>query len=84
MEILIPAWVSCAILGTMLGARRNEPVAGFFLGLCFGPLGVLFVALHSSGKGKTCPYCREWVKSDAIICKHCHQSLGGGGVAGAG
>ena len=29
-------------------------------------------------KEKTaCPYCKEDVNADAILCKHCHSSLGG-------
>ena len=26
-------------------------------------------------RNKVCPFCRETVKRDAVICKHCHQKI---------
>jgi hypothetical protein len=26
---------------------------------------------------KRCPYCNEWIKRKAVLCKHCHSNIGG-------
>ncbi len=74
MEVIVLIWVVCGLAGGMIGAQKGEPVVGFILGLLIGPLGEL-VVLRSSGKGKTCPYCKEMVKRGATICKHCRQPI---------
>jgi len=30
---------------------------------------------------KKCPYCKEFIKREAVRCKHCHSNLGGNGNA---
>ena len=32
-----------------------------------------------SEETKTCPFCAEEIKADAIVCKHCGRNLDGSG-----
>lgn len=46
---------------------------------------IMILILDEDEKGKEkkmldkgymrCPFCKEWIKEDAFICKHCHQSM---------
>lgn len=39
MEFFVGFWITCAVIGGIIGASKNAPIAGFILGLLFGPLG---------------------------------------------
>lgn len=73
-----------AILGALIGyvasqKRGFSPVGGVLGGLLLGPLAVLmfFISGVASAKdgGKTCPFCAEQVKADAVVCKHCGRDV---------
>ena len=61
------------------GGRWN---VGFVIGLLLGLLGVV-VVLVAEPKGtnlpdklrKQCPFCKEVIRSDAIVCKHCGRDI---------
>lgn len=72
--ILGSSWGLFAVAGAFFGSQKQEPVASFLLSLFLGPIGLLFV-LASSGKGKACPFCKELVRRDAEVCKHCHRDI---------
>jgi hypothetical protein len=66
--------------------RPHDPQAwenrldGFAAGVVLGPvlawLWGLAVAAGKKGPGlKKCPYCAEWVKKGANLCKFCHQEM---------
>lgn len=70
------------ILGALIGymaavKRRFSPIAGVLGGLLLGPLAVLMFAVsgvESDGDGmKTCHFCKERIRADALLCKHCRQ-----------
>ena len=72
--IIIPIWVLCGIVAAMIGSNKGAGGAGFLLGVLLGPFGIL-IALFMRGEQKTCPFCAEIVKPNAILCKHCGHSL---------
>jgi hypothetical protein len=72
------------ILGGFIGAgiqgkQGHSMVAGFLIGFLLGPCLVWLLFLQSSSsKGlglKKCPYCAEYVKPEAVICKHCQKEF---------
>jgi|LSQX01.2.fsa_nt_gb hypothetical protein len=81
MEIL--AWpLIGAIIGYMASNRRGfSPVAGILGGLLLGPvaLAMFFVSGVTRGeKNIKCPFCAEWIKAEATVCKHCHSQIPAG------
>ena len=49
-------WIVCGCIAAAIGSKKGEGVAGFFIGLLLGPLGIVF-ALISTGKNVKCPFC---------------------------
>jgi hypothetical protein len=45
-------WLLCAVASAMIGSRKGAGVAGFFLGLLFGPFGILFALLIRGTKSR--------------------------------
>jgi hypothetical protein len=39
-----------------------------------------FLVLWRNLKMK-CPYCKEWIRKGAVLCKHCHSAIDGNGNA---
>ena len=87
MEFII-VWLLCGLICTVIaGAKGRSSFGHFFIGVLFGPLGVILslvmpkntdrlekLALNA-GDLKKCPQCAEIVKSEAIKCKHCLSEL---------
>ena len=67
-------WAPWPILGAWAQHQRGgTPRFGFFVGLLFGPLGLL-VANYSGGR--KCPACRANVGDrKATVCRHCRERL---------
>jgi hypothetical protein len=80
---LVAFWMLCSIIGALIADNRGGNWAtGFWLGLIFGPFGLLFSLFTggedaraskelASGKKKRCPRCAELVQRAALVCKHC-------------
>lgn len=70
------------LLGALLGAlaaqkRGFSMVIGVLGGLLLGPLAFLmfFVSSVSGAENRKCPFCAEFVKFEATVCKHCRRDL---------
>jgi hypothetical protein len=67
--VYIALWLGCALLGAMVGSRKGNPGIGFFLGLLFGPLGVLLTLLARGSH--QCPHCKSDIDPKATTCPKC-------------
>lgn len=74
MGLLLLFWVTCGILAAAIGSKKGEAGIGLLLGLLLGPFGVL-AAILSSGNRKPCPFCREAVHKDAVVCPRCQREF---------
>jgi hypothetical protein len=72
------------LLGALIGfyaAQKNgfSTVGGVIGGMLLGPLALLlcFVTgiVSSSEQQRKCPYCAEWIRPEATVCKHCHRDV---------
>lgn len=79
---LLLFWLFCAFLAMGFGARRGEGGVSLFLGLLFGPFGVL-AAYFTKGTYQPCPFCRELRHPQATACPHCQRDLHEQNVAAA-
>jgi hypothetical protein len=68
-----------ALIGVLAAQKKGFSIVGGVIGgLLLGPLAILmfFVSGVASGKeSRKCPYCAEFIKSEATVCKHCHKDL---------
>ena len=81
-------WIGLGIIGSLIASGKgNSGCGGFALGVLLGPIGILIALFSSdnekvkrqrSGDTKKCPYCAEYVKEDAVVCKHCGRDLTAG------
>ncbi len=86
MFVLIES-VACASGAVIIAEKKGykgAALAGWcFVGLLFNLLGILIVLIVPTkaegyiqqGKMKVCPFCKEAVLVDAILCKHCGSKL---------
>jgi len=78
-------WLFLAVVVGIIAANRGRSGFGWFLlSLVISPLigGILVLALgapksdpSSDGEHRKCPACAEWVKREAVKCKHCGELL---------
>ena len=67
-------WLMCGfIAGAVSGNRGQSRIAGFIIGLMFGPLGILLAAVQSPGC--KCPYCKKGIDKEARLCPFCRSSV---------
>lgn len=83
MEVIVLAWVGCALLGAVIGAARGRPGAGFLLGLLLGVIGVIIalfltppaVAPTPAEPRVPCPHCAEQILPAANVCPFCGNTV---------
>lgn len=80
MDFILIFWICCGIAAAMVASSKGRDTGGWFvLGLLLGPFGLIF-ALIVSKEGpaqdeRKCPFCAEYVKREAVVCKHCGRDL---------
>ena len=86
MEVLIVWLVGSLIVGVLATSRNRSGFAWFVLSMVLSPLlmGLLVAVLPRGDAGRqaytadshrNCPECREVVRSDARLCKHCGSKI---------
>lgn len=72
------------VLGALIGVAAAQKkgfsiVVGIIGGMLLGPLAVLMFAVSgvasSKDRQRKCPFCAEWIKPEATVCKHCHKDI---------
>lgn len=71
---VLGAWLLFGFIAGIIGSRKGAGCASFLWGFLLGPFGIL-IAIFRKGDTVTCPYCKENIRKDALVCKHCGQSL---------
>ncbi|PZU59803.1 MAG: zinc ribbon domain-containing protein [Sphingobium sp.] len=76
-------WIICGVIAGMIATNKGgNGFVAFFVGLLFGPLGIIASIFMkdekkadlnriAAGTSKKCPRCAELVKPDALVCRHC-------------
>lgn len=79
--------VGCVAIAEKKGYTGGLEFIFFFVGVVFNLVGVMVMLLIperekgvnearlASGELKVCPFCRESVLAEAIVCKHCKSKL---------
>jgi hypothetical protein len=79
------------LLGAAIGAyaaqkRGFSTLGGVIGGLLLGPLAFLLffvTGVTSANEQRKCPYCAEWIRPEARVCKHCRRDVPPSEVAAA-
>jgi len=68
-----------ALIGVAAAQKRGFSVIGGVLGgLLLGPLAFLMffvTGVSGSDRNRKCPFCAEFIKAEAVVCKHCGRAL---------
>jgi len=76
MEFLffLGIWVVCGIIAAMIGSKKEQGCGGFIAGILLGPFGILLM-LFTKGNRKTCPFCKESIHAEAVVCPRCQRDV---------
>jgi hypothetical protein len=73
--IVILVWVILGLIAAYIYNQKGRSAAvGCMGGFILGPIGIL-LALLTRPNLKKCPYCAEYIKPEAVVCKHCGKEL---------
>ena len=72
--VVIVFWAITIGIAAQIGGHKEAAVGGFFMGLLFGPLGILITAVALDWRQK-CPTCLERVNTGAQQCPTCKTDL---------
>jgi len=74
MEVLIFFWLLFGIVAALIGSQKGQGCLGFILGVLLVPFGILII-IFTGGNRISCPYCKERIRPDAIVCPHCQREI---------
>lgn len=80
MELLLLWGLLGAAIGVYAAQKKGfSTVGGAIGGWMLGPLAFLlfFVSgiVSSNEQQRKCPFCAEWIRPEATVCKHCHKEV---------
>lgn len=79
MELLLFWPVVGAMVGYIAAGRKGlSPAAGILGGMILGILSPLMFCVSGTTRkdaSRKCPFCAEWVKAEATVCKHCRRDI---------
>jgi len=82
--IIVVQGVICGVLsGVIARSKGRDATAWFFAGLLFGIFGLIAAAgigkqertLSKNHDLRKCPYCAEFIRLDAVICRFCGRDV---------
>lgn len=80
VAILFALFIPGLIAAVIAHGKGRSKVGWFFIGAFFAPAVLVLLFLSPvreiPGKVRQCPACREFIKWDAKVCKHCHTQIG--------
>jgi hypothetical protein len=81
--ILLIIWGIPGTIGAVLAKNKGRNAIGWFVLCALFWIPIVIVILlppikQVPGKYLECPACKEFVKWNALICKHCKTDLSGG------
>jgi hypothetical protein len=84
MEIVFLVWIGLAFVAASVARSKGLSGFGYFVLSCLMSFVVAIIVLAIVPSRKTlvatkeaaqCPFCREEVKFEAIVCKHCGRDI---------